>query len=400
MEVLKEKTRALCSECYEEVDGRIIEEGGEAVIEKFCPTHGTTRGVIEKDASFMKKILSAPRRDDPNPFPYRCLMINATHACNLKCHLCYLPERDTALDLSLEEIKESIDAYPGYSIAFSGGEPTLYPHLPELIRYTFEKKKIPAVITNGVKLADYRYVKELREAGLTLLNFSFNGLKEEAYLGIEGTKLLDIKLRALENVRKVGGIYTQVSFTMARGVNDDQFGEVIKYALKNNDFIYQIRARVAAGIGRRLGEKDIYLSDFLKLLAEETAIPCELFVDHWVSQDWFPNPFMCSIEYFEFLRSPAVAKALGFDGNAEHLEAYLSKFVGEENAVRVLRHKPEDYRPPVTRPTFLFVLFSWPDKHILDYEEIKGLNLDILTRDKKVVNYWDGLIRNEKLNFL
>jgi hypothetical protein len=46
------------------------------------------------------------------------------------------------------------------------------------------------------------------------------------------------------------------------------------------------------------------------------------------------------------------------------------------------------------------VLFSWPDKHTFDLEETKGLNLDILTRDKEAINYWEGIIRNEKLGNL
>lgn len=400
MDVLKEKTMGVCSNCYEISPARVLEKEGRVVIEKECHEHGTTSGVLETDSGFFRKLLSSNRKADPNPMPYRCLMINVTHGCNLKCHLCYLPERDTSLDFSLDEIKEIISNYPGYSIALSGGEPTTREDLPEIVRHIVKSKKIAAVITNGVRLADINFVRRLKEAGLGLINISCNGLKEEAFLGIENARLLETKLKALNNIKEVGGIYTQISFTMARGINDDQFGEIIKFALEHNEFIYQIRARVATGIGRNLGEKNIYLSDFVKLLATETGIPYEYILDYWTGNDWYPNPYLFNLEYFNFLLDPQISKRLGFKGTADGVISYLSHHIGEKNALRLINFKEGDYSGAVTHPTFLFVLFSWPDKHNLDYEEVKGLNLDILTRDKKVLNYWDGLIRNEKLNFL
>jgi uncharacterized radical SAM superfamily Fe-S cluster-containing enzyme len=400
MEILKEKTTGLCSECYERVDAKVFVKNDQVIIEKSCPAHGSSSGVLETDVAFFKKIIGGVRKEDPNPFPYRCLMINATHACNLKCHLCYLPERNTKLDLTADEIKESVCAYPGFTIALSGGEPTMRSDIPELIEYIHRQKKIAALVTNGVRLTDYEYVKSLKTAGLNLINFSFNGLKEEAFTGIENAELLETKKTSLSNIKKAGGIYTQLSFTMAKGINDDQFGPLIKFALENNDFVYQIRARVAAGIGRNIGEKDIYLSDFIKLLAKETGVPFEVIVDYWTEHDWFPNPFIFSLDFFSFLLDDKVSRKLGYNGNPMTLKSYLATYVNEANAERILTFKGDMKDSAVMHPTFLFVLFSWPDKNTFDLEEVKGLNLDILTRDKKPINYWEGIITNEKMGNL
>lgn len=397
MEILKEKTEGLCSECYTRVPARVIADGGLVIIEKECPEHGTTRGILERDLAFFKKILSVKRKEDPHPLPFRTLMINITHGCNLKCHLCYLPERDTSLDFTLDEIKETISNYPGLIVALSGGEPTTREDLPEIIRHIRSLGKICSLITNGVRLADYDYVKRLKDAGLTLINFSCNGLQEKAFTGIENARLLETKMRGLHNLKQVGGIFTQLSFTMARGINDDEFGDIIKFALENNDFIYQIRARVATGIGRSLGEKDIYLSDFIRILSCELNIPMGYLMHFWTTTDWFPNVFKCDISFYDFLRDSFIASKLG--SSFESQEAYLSHYIGEVNARRILEYK-KDPKCPTAHPEFLFILFSWPDKNTMDYEEIKGLNLDILTRDKKILNYWDGVIRNEKLGLI
>jgi pyruvate-formate lyase-activating enzyme len=401
MEILKEKTTGLCSECYKVVNAQVVAEDNRVVILKSCPDHGVTRGVLEKDVDFFRRVITAKRISDPNALPFRTLMINITHACNLKCNLCYLPERNTELDFTLDEIKESIRNYPGITIALSGGEPTMRDDLFEIISYVRAQNKICCLITNGIKLADINYVKKLKEAGLTLTNFSCNGLKEEAFTKIENANLLETKLKGLENLKKVGGIFCQLSYTMARGINDDQLGELARYAFKNNEFIYQIRARVATGVGRRIGEKDIYLSDFVKLLARETKIPYELFLAYWTSNYWFPNAYLFDLEYFTFLRDPIISKHLGLGKNgSQTMIEYLAKYVGEENAERIVTFQDLPNKATLREPNFLFVLFSWPDKNTMDYEETKGLNLDILLRDRTVTNYWDGIIRNEKFAIL
>jgi pyruvate-formate lyase-activating enzyme len=401
MEILKEKTTGLCGECYKVVNAKVVVDDNRVVILKECPDHGTTRGVLEKDVDFFKRIISVNRVDEPNVFPFRTLMINITHGCNLKCNLCYLPERDTRLDFTLDEIKESIRAYPGYTIALSGGEPTLREDLFEIISYVRSLNKICCLITNGIKLADINYVKKLKEAGLTLTNFSCNGLKEEAFTKIENANLLETKLKGLENLKKVGGIFCQLSFTMAKGINDDQLGELARFAFKNNEFVYQIRARVATGVGRRIGEKDIYLSDFIKLLAKETKIPYDLFVLYWMRTYWFPNAYLFDLDYFTFLRDPAVSKRMGLKkSTSRDMIEYLAHYVGEENAEKIMRYQDSPDQKSMREPNFLFILFSWPDKNTMDYEETKGLNLDILLRDRTVTSYWDGIIRNEKFAIL
>jgi len=156
---------------------------------------------------------------------------------------------------------------------------------------------------------------------------------------------------------------------------------------------------VATGIGRNMGEKDIYLSDFMRVLAKETGIPATYFLHFWTKNDWFPNAYKCDIDYFKFLKDPYISKNLGLGTTYDSMGAFLTKYIGEDNAKKVMELK--DGEPNGKCPSeFLFFLFSWPDKHTMDYEETKGLDLDILTRDKKVLRYWDGVIRNEKLSFL
>jgi len=395
MDLLKKKTKGLCSECYRIVSAQVVAKNGKAVILKKCPKHGITEGILEKDLNFFKRVIKGRYKKEPYPPSQRMLMINIAHECNLNCRLCYLTERDKRLNFKLNDVKELIRTYPGHTIIFSGGEPTLHEKLPEMISYAALRNKMTAVVTNGVRLSNHSYVRSLKNAGLSYLNFSMNGFTDRVFKKIENARLLKIKLKALANVKEYG-IRTQLSFTMAKGINEDQFGRIMNYALNNNDFIFQVRARVATGIGRNIGEKNIFLSDFIKRLAAEARIPYEIILDHWLSKNAFPNAYYFNIEYFGFLMDPVISQKLGLKSEPCMMERYLSKYVGKPNASRLVSFDPRDPR----RPVFALVLFSWPDSHNIDYEEIRGLNLDTVTRDKKIVPYWDGIIRNERYNFL
>ena len=330
-------------------------------MQKACSEHGEFEFVVERDLDFYRKISKAPK--DDSKFPVRCLMINATHRCNLSCHLCYIPERAEEKDLTSDQIKQAIRDYKGQLITFSGGEPTLREDLPELISYVREQKKLPMVVTNGVKVADYDYIKSLKDAGLFGINFSCNGFTNKAFMGIENAPLKDIKMQGLANLKKLK-IRTQFSFTMSEGINDDEFGDALKYVIENTDFVYQLRTRVSAPVGRHLGEKTYYLSDFLDIIAKKMKVSRKKLVDFWLMYTPYPNPYIFQTNYFVFMD---LIKGKSVD----------KKYNGGD-----------------------LVVFSWPDKYCFDYEDIRALDLDILTRDLEVLNFWDGVIRNEKFDFL
>ena len=92
-------------------------------------------------------------------------------------------------------------------------------------------------------------------------------------------------------------------------------------------------------------------------------VPRDAIVDYWISTSIFPSPYLCGINYHHFMAD----------------------------------YKKEEYRP---QPGGALVLFSWPDKYNIDYEDIRALDLDILTSDLQFLNFWDGIIRNERYNFL
>lgn len=105
----------------------------------------------------------------------RCEMI-LTNKCNFKCLYCRGLRKDCLKDMSLTKAKEVIDIWSDeglVNIRFSGGEPTCYPYLPELIAYAQRKNiKRIAVSTNGYQ--DFEYYKKLIDLGVNDFSISLD----------------------------------------------------------------------------------------------------------------------------------------------------------------------------------------------------------------------------------
>jgi hopanoid biosynthesis associated radical SAM protein HpnH len=90
------------------------------------------------------------------------LMLEPLHACNLTCTGCgRIREYETTITemLSLEQCLNAVDECGAPVVSICGGEPMLYPKLPELVSRTIARGKHIYLCTNGMflrkKLSDY-----------------------------------------------------------------------------------------------------------------------------------------------------------------------------------------------------------------------------------------------------
>lgn len=127
--------------------------------------------------SFLDNIFT---RDHRRP---RNLVLKLSEKCNACCVFCYAQhERPLSKEheLSLEEFKNIIiqaKKMGCYTITLTGGEPLLYPHIEELIRFIYKNHMIPFTSTNGIA-ASPEFLKRLAKAGLCALNWSVHGPSE------------------------------------------------------------------------------------------------------------------------------------------------------------------------------------------------------------------------------
>ncbi|MFO7618759.1 MAG: radical SAM protein [Thermoplasmata archaeon] len=125
---------------------------------------------------------------DELPAPYR-MDIALTYRCQNRCGHCYNESKDKP-EMNLDEWKRTLDwlwdaGIP--HIVFTGGEPTQYEGLRELIAKSEELGQITGLITNGRNLAKPGYLKGLVDAGLDHVQITMLSHLESLHDGMAGS---------------------------------------------------------------------------------------------------------------------------------------------------------------------------------------------------------------------
>lgn len=140
---------------------------------------------------------------------------NITYSCNLKCVHCYIDAKNTRLEVDeerIELVKKEVKENRIPLVLLSGGEPTLYPRLPALVRDLRSSDVRVALSSNGTLLSQ-GLAEELSEAGLNYIGISLDSHREEwhdSFRGVRGSysmTLMGIK-NALEAGLRVGLRFT------------------------------------------------------------------------------------------------------------------------------------------------------------------------------------------------
>jgi len=340
LQVIKE-TKSLCPECLQVLDATIFEEDNKVYIEKECAEHGKFREIYWSDYEQYQRAetlrcdgegLRNPRTETKLGCPYDCgicpehkshtglAIIDVTNRCNLKCPVCFVnaaatgyvyePSKEQIIGM-LESLRRN-DPVPPPALQFSGGEPTIRKDLFDLVRKAKELGFHHVELnTNGLRLAkSLEFCRGLLEAGVSTVYLQFDGLTSDVYEFTRGVDLLDIKMKALENCREAG-LSIVLVVTLVKGVNDQQLGDIIRFAIKNFDLIRCVNVQPVSICGRipeaERKKMRITIPDFMRLVEEQTDGKIKV-------SDFYPVPTVVPIsravgalkdkDYVEFTAHP------------------------------------------------------------------------------------------------
>ncbi len=241
-----------------EIKAQIIQRDGQILMVKDCPIHGHFEDVMAIDTEFFAHLEKVfPGRDirahnDSKLHDHgsstvthgrgSVLTIDLTNRCNMMCDPCFMDANQVGFvhELSWEEIQTMLDNAISIkprrqmSVQFSGGEPTISPHFLDAVRYARKVgyNSVQAA-TNGIEFAKSpEFCKKAGEAGLRYAYLQFDGVGNAANSHRAVGNLFDVKLRAIENLHSNGVDIVPV-ITIINGVNNEQVGKVIQFALDN-----------------------------------------------------------------------------------------------------------------------------------------------------------------------
>lgn len=119
--------------------------------------------------------------------------IALTYRCQNRCTFCYAsaPDRGRQVpEMSTDEIKQVIDIIVDDArvptISFTGGEPTLYSDLPDLIAYAKSRRLRTNLITNGIRCGTRNYVNKLSASELDSAQVSLEAATPEIHDAVVG----------------------------------------------------------------------------------------------------------------------------------------------------------------------------------------------------------------------
>jgi len=107
------------------------------------------------------------------------MSVVATNACQCQCPYCINSLTDRTLSLPIdkakENIKRAVEEFGVQEAVILGGEPTLYPHLLELIAALKEAGlRYVGLTTNGIKLKNHDFLEALVKSDIDFLNVSIH----------------------------------------------------------------------------------------------------------------------------------------------------------------------------------------------------------------------------------
>ena len=133
--------------------------------------------------------------------------IEFSRICNFRCSYCYVPEKvECKGELSKDEIKDVIlqaKALGAGKIIILGGEPTIYPHLPEMLQFLNNQGFEVEMFTNGTGV-DAELAGLLAELNVRVV-LKLNSQKIEIQDHLAGRKgAYDIIQKAFGHLKDVG----------------------------------------------------------------------------------------------------------------------------------------------------------------------------------------------------
>src|ERR1700688_822136 len=320
----------LMNEKVGEIKAEIVERDGKILMVKDCAIHGHFEDVMSIDTEFSKHLEDVfPGRDirahndeklhhhGSSTVKYgrgSVLTIDLTNRCNMMCDPCFMDANQVGFvhELQWEEIKTMLDnaitikPRRQMSVQFSGGEPTLSPYFLDAVRYARKVgyNSVQAA-TNGIEFAkSFEFCQQAVEAGMRYAYLQFDGIGNAANAHRKVGNLFDVKLQAINNLHEAGVDIVPVT-TIINGINNEQVGRIIQFALDNPKKINFLSFQPVSFTGRdeavsdeRRAAQRYTLSHMAHDIKDQTGLGDPI-------RDWFPISFMSTFsDWADLIHGP------------------------------------------------------------------------------------------------
>lgn len=259
------ETLSLCPVCYKKIAAFVYPKNGEAWMKKECDVHGHFESLCEKSFLHWSNFYRYGTMGNNN-----AIIVHIHDKCNMKCNWCYYPGTEKIHD---QQFFDQLlhDPYKGFSLMFSGGEPTERPDYHNFVEEAHRRGWQPSTITNMINLADEDFFAKTvgpawcDDAGNYRFAMSFQHPKNYS------DAIYQKKIKALEMVEKHNLKASCVVFSIQ---SLDELDFIKDFYDRTKHLYSMLRIRTMFHNWQNKGEKKIFLSELHAAFIEKFADYC------------------------------------------------------------------------------------------------------------------------------
>ena len=226
------KINVYCFKCNKPIDGVIEKRGNKAYVVKTCYKCGSSEYLIENNYNFLEKLYVSLEHSNLNISNISCnrhsshanLMtaIDITSRCNLHCKHCYYSPDNASKDKSLIRLFSEMQNIKTPEIILVGAEPTVRDDLDKIIFEVNRLGKKANIQTNGLKLANKKYVKHLKDAKINKIGISIHSAE------YHNTQIYNKVIEGLWNAIRANVKISRLAFVIC---NEDDALKALRFLL-------------------------------------------------------------------------------------------------------------------------------------------------------------------------
>ena len=294
------ETKTYCHVCQKSHNTNLLQKENNVIAKILCP-HGDRETIVSNDADIFIKMRQKVEYEEnltpPENHKYFINHLYITDVCNCSCPICYMaPDANNSFFMSVEDAVSRVKAAKRRkvkSVMIIGGEPTVHPHLIEIIKAIRKLKVKILIATNGLELGKNKNLAyELKKAGVYSISLQFDTLNRSTLKKMRGYDNLDLKLKAIKNLQEVNlkfGLICTVS-----SYNENEIGDLVTWALSlpNLPTIYGFQGMAEIGRYPRESKQKMTREKIIKKIITSKCLSGAKIDNFW------PIPFYRPLGYF------------------------------------------------------------------------------------------------------
>lgn len=293
--------RGMCRRCRTVGPSRVFFRDGQVWQQSLCPCGPQEPALVAADSQwYLSEVVRAMPDHSPlagarplqrgcpqdcgpctwHASPCQLPVLSITNACNLRCPICFTYNRaDRIWHMPVEEMERVVQWLIEATgrvdlINLTGGEPTLHPSLPQILRVC-RRPEIGRITmnSNGIRLAeDFDLCQRLAELGVYVI-LSLNTFDPEVSRRLHGRDLTAIKQQAIENLARAGVRMTLLN-VLIRDVNEDAPARILNL-MREHDHILSLTVQTMTytgqGGGRYPRTRHIPVDEAARIVCRESG---------------------------------------------------------------------------------------------------------------------------------